>query len=103
VASLEDASAQATTAFIESHSRHMRMERVLMGAGLASDEAQVPEYQVYRCLWKCVGSRWPQGGMQFGLREVEEYFDEEVDRGIGAQAELTPGVPMCVESTVISQ
>jgi hypothetical protein len=43
-AGLEDASAEATTALMESHSRHMHMERLLSGAGLASEEAQAPEY-----------------------------------------------------------
>jgi hypothetical protein len=35
-----------------------------------------------------------QAGRQVSIREVDENDDEEIDRGIGAQAELPPGVPM---------
>jgi hypothetical protein len=37
-------SPQVTRAMAESHSRHVRMERLLREAGLASEETQAPEY-----------------------------------------------------------
>jgi hypothetical protein len=91
-AGLEDASAEATTALMESHSRLMRMERLLRGAGLASDEAQAPEY--LPLLVAARRSALAQAGRLVSIREVDENDDEEIDRGIGAQGELPPGVPM---------
>jgi hypothetical protein len=68
------------------------MERLLRGAGLASDEAQAPEY--LPLLVAARRSALAQAGRQFSVREVDENDDEEIDRGIIAQAELPPGVPM---------
>jgi hypothetical protein len=89
---LEGASVEATTALTESHWRHMRIERLLKGAGLASEDAHPPEY-----LPRLVTERrsvLAQAGGKGSVREAEEVDDEEIDRGIGAQAELPPGVPM---------
>jgi hypothetical protein len=35
-----------------------------------------------------------QAGRHVGVKESEEQDDEEIDRGVGAQAELPPGVPV---------
>jgi hypothetical protein len=40
---LVNASPRAAAALAESHTRHMRMARLLKGDGLADDEAKAPE------------------------------------------------------------
>jgi hypothetical protein len=91
-AGLEGANVEATTALMESHSRHMRMERLLKGARLASDDAHPLEY--FQLLVAARRSVLAQAGRQVSVREAEEDDDKEIDRVIGAQAELPPGVPM---------
>jgi hypothetical protein len=79
---LEGASAEATNALMESHSRHMRMERLLKGAGLASEDTHPPEYLPLLVAGR--RSAVAQAGTQVSVREAEEDDDEEIDRGIGA-------------------
>jgi hypothetical protein len=85
-----NASPRAAAALAESHTRRMRMVRLLKGAGLADDEAKAPE--LLPLLVAARESALRQAGRK--VKDVEDEDDEEVDRGIGAQAELPSGVPM---------
>jgi hypothetical protein len=87
-----NASPCAAAALAESHTRHMRMVRLLKGAGLAGDEAKVPE--LLPLLVAARENSLRQAGRMVSVKDVEDEDDEEADRGIGAQAELPPGVPM---------
>jgi hypothetical protein len=79
-------------ALMESHPRHMRMGRLLKGAGLTSEDAHPPGY--LPLLAAARRSALAQARRQVNVREAEEDDDEEIDRGIGAQVELPPGMPM---------
>jgi hypothetical protein len=87
-----NASPRAAAALTESHTRHMRMARLLKGAVLAADEAKVSG--LLPLLVAARESALRQAGRKVSVKDVEDEDDEEVDRGIGAQAELPPGVPM---------
>jgi hypothetical protein len=89
---LVNASPRAAAALAESHTRHMRMARLLKGAGLADDEAKAPE--LLPLLVAARESEFRKAGRKVSVKDVEDENDEEVDRGIGAHAELPPGVPM---------
>jgi hypothetical protein len=88
-----NASPRAAAALAESHTRQMRMALLLKGAGLADDEAKAPELLLL--LVAARESALQQAGRKVNVKDVEDGDEEEVDRGIGAQAELPPGVPMC--------
>jgi hypothetical protein len=88
-----NASPRAAAALAESHTRHMRMARLLKGAGLADDEAKAPELLPLLIAARESASR--KAGRKVSVKDVEDEDDEEVDRGIIAQAALPPGVPMC--------
>jgi hypothetical protein len=70
----------------------MRMARLLKGAVFADDEAMAPE--ILPLLVAARESALLKAGRKVSDRDVEDEDDEEVDRGIWAQAELPPGVPM---------
>jgi hypothetical protein len=85
-------SPQAARAIAESHLHHMRMERLLRGAGLASEEAQAPGY--LPMLEAARESALRQAGRKVSVKETEGEDDDDVERGFGAQAELPAGIPM---------
>jgi hypothetical protein len=87
-----NASPHAAAALAESHTRHKRMARLLKGAGLADDEAKAPE--LLPLLVAARESSLRQAFRKVSVKDVEDENDEEVDRGIEAQAELPPGVPI---------
>jgi hypothetical protein len=88
---LANASPRAAVALAESHNRHMRMARLLKGAGLADDEANAPEF--LPLLVAARESSLRQAGRKVNMKDLEDEDDEEVEGGIGAEAELPPGVP----------
>jgi hypothetical protein len=92
VPGLTSTSPPVARAMVDAHSRHVRMERWLKGAGLADEEAQAPEYLPLLVAAREGAVR--QAGRPVGVKESEEQDDEEIDRGVGAQAELPPGVPV---------
>jgi hypothetical protein len=87
-----NASPRAAAALAESHTRHMRIVGLLKGAGLSNDEAKAPE--LLPLLVAARESALQQAGRKVSVKDMEDEDDEDVDRGIGAQAELPPGVPM---------
>jgi hypothetical protein len=89
---LASTSPPAARAMVDAHSRHVRMERWLKGAGLADEESQAPEYLTLLVAAREGAER--QAGRPVGVKESEEQDDEEIDRGVGEQAELPPGVPV---------
>jgi hypothetical protein len=91
-AAVASASLQAAMAIAESYLRHLLMERLLRGEGKASEESRGPEYLLM--LETARESALRQAGRKVTIKETEEDDDEEVDRGVGTQAELPPGVPM---------
>jgi hypothetical protein len=58
----------------------------LKGAGLADDEAKAP--QLFPLLVAARESALRQSGRKVSVKDVDDEDDEEVDRGIGAHAEL---------------
>jgi hypothetical protein len=85
-------SLRAAAALAESHIRHMRIACLFKGAGLADDEAKAPE--LFPLPVAACESALRQAGRKVSVKDVGGEDDEEVDHGIGAQAELPPGVPM---------
>jgi hypothetical protein len=58
---------------------------LLKGAGLADDEAKAPELLPFLVAAREKALR--QAGRKVSVKDVEDEDDEEVDRGIGAQAD----------------
>jgi hypothetical protein len=77
-----NASPGAAAGLAESHTRHMRMARLLKGAGLADDESKAPE--LLPLLVAARESALRQAGRTVSVKDVEDEDDEEVDRWIGA-------------------
>jgi hypothetical protein len=70
----------------------MRMELLLKGAGLADDEAEAPE--ILPLLVAARESALRQACRKVSVKDVEDGDDEEIERGIGVQANLPPVGPM---------
>jgi hypothetical protein len=72
------------------------MERCLKGAGLADEKSQAPDYLPLLVAAREGAER--QSGRPLGVKASEEQDDDEIDRGVGVQPELPPGVPVAATS-----
>jgi hypothetical protein len=93
---LASTSPPAARAMVDAHSRHVRMERCLKGAGLADEKSQAPDYLPLLVAAREGAER--QSGRPLGVKASEEQDDDEIDRGVGVQPELPPGVPVAATS-----
>jgi hypothetical protein len=81
----------AYRAMTQSFSQHEKLEGYLRGAGFVDAETAPPEFLCF--VRASRESALNQAGRRVVFKDDDEEEDDELDRGIGAQAELPAGVP----------